>query len=73
MRALEPLVGSRPAHIGIILVWLILGGLVVARRPRRNGKTRYRQAEADSMPRTHERYSEQPAALAASDTPDGSS
>jgi hypothetical protein len=73
VRALEHLVGSRPARIGIILLWLILGGLVVARRPRRNEKTRYRQAEADSMPRTHERYSEQPAALAASDTPDDSS
>ena len=27
MRALERLFGSRPARIGIILVWLILGGL----------------------------------------------
>ena len=27
MRALEHLFGSRPARIGIILVWLILGGL----------------------------------------------
>ena len=33
----------------------------------------YRRAEADSVPRTEERYPEQPAALAASDTPDGSS
>jgi putative drug exporter of the RND superfamily len=27
MRALERLFGSRPARIGIILLWLILGGL----------------------------------------------
>ena len=27
MRALEHLFGSRPARIGIILLWLILGGL----------------------------------------------
>jgi hypothetical protein len=72
VRALERLFISRPVRIGIIVVWLILGGLV-ARRPRRNEETQYRRAEADSVPRTDERYSEQPAALAASDTPDGSS
>ena len=27
MKALEHLFGSRPARIGIILLWLILGGL----------------------------------------------
>ena len=73
MRVLEHLVAPRPVRIGIIVVWPIVGGLVVARRPRRNEETRYRRAEADSAPRTDERYSEQPAALAASDTPDGSS
>jgi hypothetical protein len=71
VRALERLFISRPVRIGIIVVWLILDGLV-ARRPRRNEEARYRRAEADSVARTDERYSEQPAALAASDTPDGS-
>ena len=72
MKVPEHVFAPRPARIGIIVVWLILGGRV-ARRPRRNEETRYRRAEADSVPRTDERYSEQPAALAASDTPDGSS
>jgi putative drug exporter of the RND superfamily len=39
----------------------------------RNEETRCRRAEADSVQRTDERYPERPAALAASDTPDGSS
>jgi hypothetical protein len=70
VRALEHLFGSRPVRIGIIVVWLILGWLVVAKRPRRNEETRYRRAEADSVPRTDERHTERPTALTASDTPD---
>ena len=37
----------------------------------RREETRYRRGEADSVPRTDERHPERPAALAASDTPDG--
>jgi uncharacterized membrane protein YdfJ with MMPL/SSD domain len=37
----------------------------------RKEETRYRKGEADSVPRTGERHPERPAALAASDTPDG--
>jgi RND superfamily putative drug exporter len=39
----------------------------------RKEETRYRRGEADSVPCTDERYPERPAALAASDAPDGPS
>ncbi len=39
----------------------------------RKEETRYRRGEADSVPRADERHPERPAALAATDTPDGPS